>query len=228
MKIRHPVLVKACGLAGAVVLRSWMSSLRFRLVCLGQDVDPYAPAVAARYIYSIWHENLLFPVYFYRRSGMRYLISRHADGQVLAELARHLRVPLVRGSTARGGVAAVRRIMREGGRRHLAVTTDGPRGPRRRVQPGVIYLAANTGMPVVPTGIAYQRPWRLRTWDRMALPRPGTLVTAVAGEPVRVPAFAGRRRLEEYRRLVEARMHEATRLAEAWADTGRRPANFAA
>lgn len=228
MKIRHPALVKACGLAGAVVLRSWMGSLRFRLGCLAEDVDPYARDLTGRYIYAIWHENLLFPVYFYRRSGMRYLISRHADGQVLAEAARHLRVRLVRGSTARGGVAAVRRIMRDRGRSHLAVTPDGPRGPRRRVQAGVVYLAAQTGMPVVPAGFAYQRPWRLETWDRMALPRPGSLVKAVTAEPVRVPAAISRAELEEYRLLVQARMDDATRLAEAWVDTGRRPAGVAA
>jgi lysophospholipid acyltransferase (LPLAT)-like uncharacterized protein len=103
---------------------------------------------------------------------------------------------------------------------HLALTPDGPRGPRRRVQPGVVYLAARTGLPVVPIGIAFSGAWRMRSWDRFALPRPYSAAWCVTTEPIRVPADADRAALEEYRLRVERALEEASRAAEAWAARG--------
>src|SRR5437879_5637428 len=99
MKIRHPFLIQLFGFAGAGLISAWMGSLRFRSHYLGPRVDPYRANLDGRFIYSIWHETLLFPVFHYRRARIQYLISRHADGQLLAEVGRHLRIPLVRGST---------------------------------------------------------------------------------------------------------------------------------
>ena len=55
---------------------------------------------------------------------------------------------------------------------HLTITPDGPHGPRRRMAPGPIYLASKLGLPLVLMGYAYDRPWRLPSWDRFAVPRP--------------------------------------------------------
>jgi lysophospholipid acyltransferase (LPLAT)-like uncharacterized protein len=208
--IRHPVVIKVCGLAGALVLRSWMGSMRFRLYSLGDDVSPFNRDVHGPCIYAIRHENLLFPVYHFRRAKMRYLISRHADGELLAEVGRHLRVPMVRGSTTQGGIEAIRRIIHDSRKMHLGLAPDGPHGPRRRVQPGVVYVAARTGMPIVPTGFGYCKPWRLESWDRMAVPRPWSLATAVTAGLVRVPDDVSKAELENYRSLVEKRMLRAT------------------
>jgi lysophospholipid acyltransferase (LPLAT)-like uncharacterized protein len=203
-----------------------MGSIRFRVGFLKENVDPYAAEPDRPFIYAIWHENLLVPVYYYRRSGMRYMISQHADGQVLAEIGRRLGVPLVRGSSTRGGIEALREVLRGGREAHLALTPDGPRGPRRRVQAGVVYMAARTGMSIVPAGFGYTRLWRLNSWDQMALPHPWSFVAAVTAEPVIVPASIGRHEIEEYRTLVETRLAQATHLAEAWADSGEKPAGL--
>src|SRR5262249_7079734 len=138
MKIRHPWLIKAAGFAAAWAVRLWVGSLSYRYRPLGPNVDPDRPGCRGRYIYAFWHENILVPAYHYRRRDIWVLISRHADGQLIAEAARHLRFRVVAGSTTRGGAEALRRMVRLGGRGHLALTPDGPRGPRRRVQPGVV------------------------------------------------------------------------------------------
>ena len=103
MKLRHPALIKAAGLAGSLVLRLWMGTLRFRYRPLGPNVDPHETNRDGSHIYEIWHENMLLPTYRYARSDISILISQHADGQFLAEICRHLRIGLVRGSTSRGG-----------------------------------------------------------------------------------------------------------------------------
>jgi hypothetical protein len=128
---------------------------------------------------------------------------------------------VARGSTTRGGVEAIRRLLTEGKHQHLAMTPDGPRGPRRRVQQGMIYLAARTGLPIVPVGFGFHRPWRLRSWDRFALPRPWSRGTCVTSAPIFVPAEVGKDQLETYRSQVESAMEVVSEAAEQWAETGR-------
>jgi lysophospholipid acyltransferase (LPLAT)-like uncharacterized protein len=220
MKIRHPGLIRVLGFVVACVVRVWMATLRYRYHPVGPNVEPTAAGVGERYIYAFWHENMLLPAYRYARADIWVLISQHADGQLIAEACRHLGFRLVRGSTTRGGVEAVRQMLRVASAGHLAVTPDGPRGPRRQVQPGLVYLAARTGLAIVPGGMAFRRPWRMRSWDRFALPRPGSLATCVTAPPVRVPADASREDLESYRLQVEVAMLWATEAAEQWAETG--------
>jgi lysophospholipid acyltransferase (LPLAT)-like uncharacterized protein len=222
MKIRNPFLAKVLGFGLAWALRLWIGSLRYRYRPLGPDVDPSRNA-EGRYIFAIWHENLLQPMYRYCGLGICVLISRHADGQLLTEICRHLDIRLVRGSTTRGSVVAVRQLLRIGRDSSLAVTPDGPRGPRRRVQLGLVYLASQTGMAIVPVGFGFRRPWRCRSWDRFVLPRPLSRSTCVTAAPITVPADAKRADLESYRVRVEEALQTATKVAERWAETGSWP-----
>jgi lysophospholipid acyltransferase (LPLAT)-like uncharacterized protein len=214
MKIRHPLLIKALGWAGSWFLRGWMGTLRYRHVAAVPAVNPLRPDQSERFIYAFWHENLLLPAYCYRRGHVSVLISQHADGELIAEACRHLRFHPVRGSSTRGGVEALRQLQRECRRGHIVITPDGPRGPRRRVQPGLVYLAARTGLPVVAVGIGYEKAWRLRSWDRFAVPQPWSLGVCVMSAPIAIPAEADRDRLEEYRSLVEQAMLRTTEAAE--------------
>src|SRR5262249_11394980 len=150
-----------------------------------------------------WHENLLQPIHRYCGLGICVLISRHADGQLLTEVCRRMNVPLIRGSTNRGGVEAVRQLVRVGRNASLAITPDGPRGPRRRVQTGTSSLAAQPGLPIVPAGFGPSRAWRLGSWDRFVVPRPFSQGTCVIDKPIPVPETAAKEELEHYRLLVE-------------------------
>ena len=214
MKIRHPGLIRVLGFVVACVVRVWMATLRYRYHPVGPSVEPTQEG-GERYIYAFWHENMLLPAYRYARADIWVLISQHADGQLIAEACRHLKFRLVRGSTTRGGAEAVRQMLRVSAQAHLAITPDGPRGPRRQVQPGLVYLAAKTGLPIVPIGIAFHRAWRLRSWDRFALPHPWSGAECVTAEPIRVPEGADKEQLEAYRRRVEEAMSRATAAAES-------------
>jgi lysophospholipid acyltransferase (LPLAT)-like uncharacterized protein len=223
MKIRHPWLIAALGFVVAWVIRLWLWTVRYRYLPLGPALEP-GRADGERFLYAFWHEVLLLPAYFYGRRNVAVLISEHRDGQLIANACRHLGYGLVRGSLGRAGaVRALREMLRVGRTSHLAFTPDGPRGPRRQVQPGLVFTASRTGMPIVPAGMAFRRPWRLRSWDRMALPRPWSSAVCVTGTPIRVPADADRDVLEEFRRRVEQEMLRLTDLAEAWVETGRLP-----
>jgi lysophospholipid acyltransferase (LPLAT)-like uncharacterized protein len=147
------------------------------------------------------------------------LLSRHADGQLLSQTLSHFDIEQVSGSTRRGGIEALRSLMRVSQHKHIALIPDGPQGPRRHVQPGLIYLAARTGLPIVPTGFGFRRPWRLKSWDRFAIPRPWSRAACIAGPPISVSHDASRIELAQFRDVVEDLLAANTRAAEQWAET---------
>ena len=211
MKIRHPLVVKIVGFAVACLVRVWISLVRYRFRALGVNCEPTRRGFRGQYLYAFWHEDMLLPAYHYSCTGAYVLVSEHADGELIAVACRHLGLRLVRGSTTRSGVKALLGMLRRTRDSHLVVTPDGPRGPRRQVQPGLVFLASRTGKPIVPVGFAYGRAWRTGSWDRMALPCPWSSVVCVQAEPIVVPANARGDQLEAYRLRVE----DAFRRAEA-------------
>lgn len=223
MKLRSRRLLSPLGLAGAWLIRLWMGTLRRRVYFAGGLTHPADPR-RQRYIYAFWHESMLTPATF--RTRIHVLISRHADGELIAQVCRFLGFQVARGSSTRGGVPALLKLYRRTGRTHIAFTPDGPRGPRRRVQPGVIYLASLTGLPIVAAGVGFSKAWRARSWDRFAIPRPFGTSACVIAPPVYVPPGLGRDDLERYRLLVEAHLATATAAAERWALGGPSPARY--
>jgi hypothetical protein len=107
---------------------------------------------------------------------------------------------------------------------HLAITPDGPRGPRRKLAQGPVYLSSKLGLPIVAMGFGFERPWRMPTWDRFALPRPGTRARGVVSPAIHLPRDLDRDGLEHYRLQVERMLNTLTEEAEAWATTGQRHA----
>jgi hypothetical protein len=105
---------------------------------------------------------------------------------------------------------------------HLTITPDGPRGPRRVLAPGAIYVASKLGMPIVCIGVGYDRPWRFGSWDRFAVPRPGSRCRAVVSPAMRIPGDLDREGVEHYRQQVQRMLNRLTLEAEAWAEAGTR------
>src|SRR5262245_49595745 len=111
MKIRHPALIRAAGFAGALLVQALVGSTRYRVRIHDPAVDPLRLGQTERFIYAFWHEDLLVPAYRYGWTPTKVLISQHADGEFIAQTCRHLRLGVVRGSTTRGGIQALREIL---------------------------------------------------------------------------------------------------------------------
>lgn len=102
-------------------------------------------------IVAFWHSRQLMMPYAYGGRRISVLISRHRDGELIARTVRRFGFESARGSTTRGGATALRRLVEEArSGSDLAVTPDGPRGPREKAQPGVVELAKLTGLPILP------------------------------------------------------------------------------
>lgn len=214
MKLSHPLVIRLVAALAAVVIRLWMATTRVRTHCADGRPHPVDPA-QGRFIYAFWHETLLAPIAV--RPQARVLISQHRDGELIAQACQWLGLGVVRGSPARGGSQALLEMIRGGDQSHLAITPDGPRGPRRELKAGIVMVASQTGLPIVPVGIGFTRALRAASWDRFAVPLPFSTLAGVMCEPIVVPKDLDRPGMQRYQRLVEDRLRQVTTQAEEWA-----------
>ncbi len=216
MKLRHPGLIKLIGLLASVLIRLWMSTVRLRIRMHDDRTDPDHRRCRGHFIHAFWHEDLLALTSTPYRNPVHILISLHADGELIAQVIRWLGIKSVRGSSTRGGGQALMQMLELGARSHLAVTPDGPRGPRRTAQRGTIFLASQLAMPIVPYGLAYSWAWRAKSWDRMAIPLPFSTLYGITGPELAIPAYLHREDQQKYAAALQTQMNLATEQAKAW------------
>jgi lysophospholipid acyltransferase (LPLAT)-like uncharacterized protein len=226
MKIDSPFLHKLGGLLASVAVRSWMSRLDYKVVYEDPTIDPVFPECQGQKIYIFWHEYILFPLYLRGHCNLAMLLSRHRDAEILSYAAHRLGFEFVRGSTNRGGVGALRELLAKSREMHLTITPDGPRGPRRQLAPGCVFLASKLGLPLVAMGYGYDRPRRVKSaWDQFAIPRFGSRARAVVSGEVFIPPNLDRDGLEHHRLETERLLNRLTDEAESWATSGDRRAD---
>ena len=151
-------------------------------------------------IYIVWHGRILIVPWLYRRlrrrRGVRaplVLVSRSRDGELGTRYVRCFGLSVIRGSSSRGGGAALRELVtavRDGA--DVAIVPDGPRGPSEQLQGGVVTLAALTGAPVVPLAVGASPARRLSSWDRFLVPLPFARCVLAFGPPLRIEPGADR------------------------------------
>jgi len=107
------------------------------------------------------------------RKGVSVLTSPSKDGDILAGVMANLGMGSVRGSSSRRGSTAIRELtaLLESGV-DLAITPDGPRGPKYSLGPGAVFLSQKTGIPIMLLHARYHNAIRLKTWDSFAIPLP--------------------------------------------------------
>jgi lysophospholipid acyltransferase (LPLAT)-like uncharacterized protein len=170
------------------------------------------------FILAFWHRHLLFMPYSYRGRRISVLVSQSKDGELIARTVARLGIDSSRGSSSRGGIAGMRSLLRKAAEGwDIAFTPDGPRGPLREVQTGVILAAAATGLPIQPVAIAASRAKLLRSWDRFMVPLPFSTVHFVYGEPLVVER---RGDTVEAAAELKRRLDAAEGEAERWAKGG--------
>lgn len=190
------------GFIGPVVLRLLCWTLRIEERPLTSP-RLFREGALGKVILAFWHSTMLVMAYKGMGQDIKVLISEHTDGEYIARVVNGLGLGVVRGSTTRGGARATVELVREARKgSFLAITPDGPRGPREDVQPGVIFLAKKTGKPILPVSSGFSNCWRLPSWDGFRIPKPFSKVVIAVGEPIMVPPDAGEEEMERYRKLL--------------------------
>lgn len=174
---------------------------------------------------AVWHGRVLMTIAGWPRGVQpaKILISHSRDGAFIAKATRYVKIGTIRGSTRKktkrqdkGGSSAFREMVKHieaGG--CMAMTPDGPRGPRMHCSEGVVRLAKMTGAPIMI--YAWSTRWRIviNSWDKFILPLPFGRGTIVWGDPVYVDADATDADLKAARTLIEQRLTAATQAADA-------------
>ncbi len=181
-----------------VLARTW----RFE-VC-NEAVWQSALMANGRVIVAFWHESLALAALHYRNTGYHTLTSYSFDGELGARIVKRFGLAAVRGSSSQGGSDALRGLELALGKvAAVGFTADGPRGPRRKAKPGVAVLAARTGVPIIPHAFTAEPTWRLRSWDRFPIPKPGARVVSAYRDMIPAPADASPENIERVRLSVE-------------------------
>jgi lysophospholipid acyltransferase (LPLAT)-like uncharacterized protein len=168
---------------------------------------------------AFWHGRLLMMPLIYKGKSLSFLVSPHRDGQVVGKALVRFGFHPILGSTHRNRFSSFKQLIKahENGY-DIGIAPDGPRGPKNRVQVGVIELARLTGRPVIPVTFSASKRKILRTWDHFLLPYPLSRGVFIWGEPVYVDPNGDRAHLEEKRFLLEARLNDLTEMADHYFD----------
>ncbi len=208
---KQRLLLAVARNVGPALIRGLGASLRFELpqgIPPGAFTTPPQPA-----IYVFWHRCLLPIAWFARGRGFGVLVSQHFDGEIISQTAERLGYRLYRGSSTRGGGDALLEMTAALERgQPIALTVDGPRGPRFRAKGGAIQLARATGAPIYALHVSPRHCWTMRSWDRFQIPKPFSLARGVWDGPLVVPRDASPAQLEAKRLAMEAMLN---RLREA-------------
>lgn len=161
----------------AFFLRLWLSTLRVRTHHTVKDIET---DIGGNAVLVLWHDRLFFaPIITqrYLKLPVCALVSASRDGAKLTAFYNLMGIQCARGSSNQLGAEALMtlaRVMRKGA--HAGITPDGPKGPRREFKQGALGLARVTKRPIIVMGIHYHQCWRLKSWDRFALPVPFSVV----------------------------------------------------
>ena len=195
-----------------VALRLVAATLRYRVL------DPHGFLQRndiSQAIYCAWHNRLALCMKMYftfsgerrSKSGVAGLVSASRDGAFLSAILERFGVQPVRGSSSRRGAQALLELKTWAERGYdLAITPDGPRGPRYSVQDGAMSMAQVTGLPVVPA--SYYLKWKiqLKSWDKFQIPLPFSICEITAGKIFQVPRDISDSAREELRKQLEAEL----------------------
>jgi hypothetical protein len=194
--------------AGVLGLRS---TIRIEEIHQERETDLKTRGVPI--VYALWHGRMVLCILARRNHGIVTMASRSKDGEIVAQWLERNGYIAARGSTRKGGVAGLQVVIDRVRAGHAAaLTIDGPKGPPREAQRGVLEVVRQTGAVILPVSGASSRPWFAKSWDRFLVPAPFSRCVATFGEPISIPpGMPDREALDRIGKGVDAATIEADR-----------------
>lgn len=136
-------------------------------------------------LYAFWHENLLPVLFSHRGRGVGIIVSMSLDGELIARVLKLLGYKVFRGDTEKRGREVIQELIKYGRDGHeIAITPDGPKGPRRAVKKGVFVIARKAQIPLLAVKIEAETCFRFSSWDRFVFPLPFSRIKISINGPV--------------------------------------------
>lgn len=202
---------------GPWALSAWLTTLTVEAYLSEGSICP-SSHVRRGVIYVGWHESLLTPAFLYARNRPYTLVSQSLDGEMISLMISRLGWRTIRGSSSTNAIQCADEmidILENDFHTDCFLAADGPTGPRRKFKEGPVYLASRTGRQIVPLAFGYERCWRARSWDCLALPKPLSRVTACFGTPIEVTEGINK----QQRKLETTRLEREMAALQARADS---------
>jgi lysophospholipid acyltransferase (LPLAT)-like uncharacterized protein len=198
------------------VLHAIITALRLtmRVTYVGDRVMPSFAERGEGFIGMFWHGRMLMLPFIYPGKRISILISSHRDGEIIANVMKRFGFELVRGSSSKGGTAALREmvsLLKNGS--DIGITPDGPKGPAEVVKGGVAQVARISGKAVIPIAFSSSMYLRLKSWDRFLVPLPFSRLVFVVGEPL---YFNKGEDVEDFRIRVEKALKDTASRADTY------------
>jgi len=187
-RLKKRVAAYLSGSVGSWLLYSliWLIYRTMRITFVGKDIMPGFTARGESFVAAFWHGRLFLIPFTYPGCAMNVLISIHRDGEIIANVMKRFGFSLVRGSSKKGGTAALREMLQLlKDNKPLAITPDGPKGPVEVMKPGVAQVARLSGKAVIPMTFSASSCFRATSWDRFMIPYPFSRGVLYVGEPLR-------------------------------------------
>jgi lysophospholipid acyltransferase (LPLAT)-like uncharacterized protein len=211
--LRAELRFRAAGLLGSGILTSLF--LTCRVTSTGDENYLRYWERGQPVIFVLWHGRLLAGSWAQRGKRLAALVSQHKDGEYISRVVHRWGYQTVRGSSTRGGGAALRELVRTvRAGTSVVLTPDGPQGPRERMKSGALVVSQMTGAPMIPVATGADRSWWVEGWDRFQIPKPFSRVRLVYGDPVYVPRTASEAALETLSAEVERKLGELMKLVD--------------
>lgn len=168
-----------------IALNFLCKSLRFKIV--NEKAIDSLIQKKQKFILAFWHGTMLYPWFYHRNKKLLGLTSQSKDGDLLAKILKRWNYNVVRGSSSKGGEIALGIMIdyakHEGS---VAITPDGPKGPRHKLKAGAVITAKKSNTPLVLLGVGYKSKNHLNNWDSFEIPKPFSKVKLIYSDPIEI------------------------------------------
>lgn len=216
--LKHPFTRNMVGLILSLVLRLLFLSCR-KTRSIHPDSATFMRGEKAA-IFCFWHGRMIFMPFFKPKERPSYaLISSHGDGAFITAIMRWLGIAAIRGSSSRGGEKALAELYTQAhaADKNLSITPDGPRGPYQKASLGAVWLAAHTGLSIIPVSFSASRRTHAKSWDKFLMPLPFAHAHFIADAPITFSSTDAAI-LKEGRKTLESRLVQITEDADRIVD----------
>ena len=161
------------------------------------------------YVIAFWHGNLLMQPFNHKKlrqnRAVQTIISEHRDGITISKTVQYLGIKTIIGSTTRGGAKAlISAIKTIKNKIDVAITPDGPKGPKYFIADGIVVLAQKTNSKIIALHYEASKFWRLNSWDNFIIPKPFGKLKFYASEPLDINQLS----LDEAKQILQQNMRK--------------------
>ncbi len=168
------------------------------------------------FILAFWHSHLMMIGYVWKKENvLNMLASSHSDGRFGAYIAGHFNLKNISivSKNKSPSLRKIFKILNDG--HYLGITPDGPRGPNKKVSEGIVKIAINSQVPIIPLGFASNKNFKLNSWDSFLITYPFSKCSFVWGDPITIPSTTNDAEIDKYKIFLEEKINYCISLAES-------------